>query len=166
MDLGPSPQPGDAGFPSSAQPCLPCRNRSNSTHQSPPPSGEASREGRQGSTLLCCRVEFIINSNLSLILKKSSRPHAKPQLHPCCHPHTQSTSSPIPFVAHGLERIHERQRKETVVQSTSSPIQFHFFGCCCEKTPIQFFTDGLEKKRERKETGLVYSSIFSNYMES
>jgi hypothetical protein len=40
------------------------------------------------------------------------------------------------------------------------PNSIPFFGCCCEKTPIQFFTDGLEKKRERKETGLVYSSIF------
>jgi hypothetical protein len=155
MDLGTSPLPGDAGFPSSAQPCLPCRNRSNSTHQSPPPSGEASREGRQGSALLWCQIEFIINSNLSLIFKKLSLPQAKPQLHPCCHPRTQSTSSPIPFVAHGLER----QRKETVVQSTSSPIQFHFLVVVAKRPQFNSLPmDWRRKERERKQ--VLYIQAF------
>jgi hypothetical protein len=162
MDLGTSPQPGDAGFPSSAQPCLPCRNRSNSTHQSPPPSGEASREGRQGSALLCCQIEFIINSNLSLIFKKLSLPPSEATASPLLPPTHTKYVFPNSIRCPWIRETEKGNSRAKYVFPNSIP----FFGCCCEKTPIQFFTDGLEKKRERKETGLVYSSIFSNYTES
>jgi hypothetical protein len=51
--------------------------------------GEASREGRQGWFYCDVGVGFIINSNLSLVLKKSSgltNPDAKPQLRPSMDP--------------------------------------------------------------------------------
>jgi hypothetical protein len=86
--------------------------------------GEASREGRRGRLHCAAGVGFIINSNLSLILEKSSgrrTPNASMWLRACQTPTLPCGSAPVRryHIKHpGLQPQRDPDTKTTVGRSS------------------------------------------------